>query len=512
MISKYRVKTIRLLNLYKVLIQISFSQIGKSKALLSVGYGFLGTTIQVTAISLALKYVSHAIAGHEFKIFNHSLTFNDSELLLYSTALICFLMLLISSFLNYLSYKHIIEIGAKSELKAFSGLADKVFNNETFVLPHHEGKSSTNIIMRGLTADSRAIGRATQVVFLMVVPFCTVVGSVIVLFYLQPAVTSFLIPISGLMGYLVYNANKWSISTSKKFEKTQIEFAKLMGSALLKNAISFNKGTIVGNQSLTNEQIKMATDSTNSFSNLVLIPHRSALISDLFLALALSFTFTFLASSAISGSLSWTAIAGYLIAIRYGTTSLRTLLARFAVLNRFLPQVERWNDLQRSEKREYLPIPSSNLLKLKIVGLGEFTWSKEAPIYIFSSQYLNRFEIMRLMSLLTSEGNDLLSYFKPIYAREFQVDQNSVNLLIYDQGGWQEKAPTINHWKLVTTVKAEDIPKTSSQILLFDQGKIIWFGNEKSFFEEKVYLRVSKVKGDATNNQFNEPIDDFIDD
>ncbi len=496
--SQLKGKLSRGFQAYYFFISIGFRKEFRFKSLLTIALGGAGISLQVGAISLALKYLSHSVKHETFDLLGQTYELRTSVLLLGLTTLFCFLLLVLSSIATFYSHKLTMQLGASAEHDIFGRIYEKLVRSPLLKIPEHDQKTDTSFLVRTLVSDARTFGRAFHISLMMVVPAFTFVGAIISLLLLHPLTTLTLIPFATAMLFFVYRENQASVTTSKKFEKIQSQYTKYAADKIAALAKSLRSDLNVNLHS-ENDDFHPKIP-TQSFADLMLIPYRSSLISDLFLAGTASFVLFTLSASAISGRTSWTSIAAYLVSIRYGTNALKTLLSRFSVLGRFLPQMTRIRSLLQSIDKKHLVPPQDIRLTHPSFPGKYIPFETGSPIGIVSPQYINRFNISRLFQSLHVEGTNesLARFYRPRFHFEIEnlLDENSVFYCTGLEFYRERHEITQNSKAMCRLTSAEAVVDPVKYVIVYLNAQVVWLGNSTDFYLIKDTLNLNAIKAE----------------
>lgn len=455
--------------------------------------GFLGLVLNINAIALATWYVHRLISNIPVSILGETYLPRESVEFLAAISLGCLVLFSLAALSNYFHNAGVIKLSTAVERRCIASVIHSLTEPHTLrgMLGAHDTESA---IIKIILNDSRSLSRAILMTIWAIVPFCTALVSVFVLFFVDWRVTLGLVPVVGAYVYFLQGVNLSGISHGKAFEKFSGKVRELI--------VLFMRDLKTGKDPVREESpatMGKALDSyLDAYRGLITLTYRSHFLSDLLLGLAVTFVLATLAGAAIIGMSNWSSVLAYLVALRFGISSLRQCAARLTTANRFKPQVERLANL-RAAVDPVRPAPT-NLMELTALppkqGGTQVKIQKGEPALLYTKISLNYFTIHSLI-------NSLFPIFKSNFAHnvsfiksssEFQKPLESVEWYIIDSTVLKELTP--NDWgnfivtcqrkfiiitdRNLNILKDSPIPlsATTPVIVVGSNEDVLWSGNQ----------------------------------
>jgi ABC-type multidrug transport system fused ATPase/permease subunit len=370
--------------------------------------GFTAVGLQAAGISLMYFYAKHLISGKKISLIFLSFNTRESIILLALTTACTALLFGAAALLNFYYNSSLVKCGCQLEKQLISKLYSLLRNAPTFRAPVVAGSKEESSIIKVALGDSRSCARAYLMAVSSIVPCLTLISSILVLVYQNWLMTVILIPLGVLFFLFVYRVNVSGVENSKAFEKH---------SPPLRDSFRDNILTLQNNtQNLLSETLAPELDNkiddyVNSYRNLIALPYRSHLVTDIFLAVTLSSVLFGLSASAILGHSEWSNIIVYLIALRYATGALKQTSARFTVMNRFYPQLARYSNFTKSlKRRRHKNVFSSfQISGLNIIpsDTDSLEIAQGKPVLLFCKKMLSRYSVEQLIDAILNDGGKI---------------------------------------------------------------------------------------------------------
>ena len=323
------------------------SQWGKSVFLAICS--FLSQLFQTTALAFALYY-GGLIASHTpFVLFGITYDTHTSKDLLYWVALSVMVMFGVGVLFHYLS--RYVGLGVRKNYTAHCATElIRSATGGTFGTLSAQSVASLTKIAKG---NSVYCGRVANLIVLMIPELVITTISLVVLFYVEPALTLILGIVFMLSGVFIYRANVRAAKRSMLSDRYSPRARKSIRDAL-------QNGTCK-NQISRNEDFDRWL---SSYVGKIRAVEEGALVVGLTTALLLAILLVGLVLDMMHDTSDWGRIVVYLVLFKVATTQLRKIVRRMVSINRFYPQTRVYWEVMTTNE-----IP--NTLREEVDGLVE---------------------------------------------------------------------------------------------------------------------------------------------
>ena len=320
-----------------------------AKGVLLAICSFLSQLFQTTALALALYY-GGLIASHTpFVLFDVTYDTHTSKDLLYWIALSAMVLFGAGVLFHYLS--RYAGLGVRKNYTAHC--TDELIRSATggtFGTLSAQSVASLTKIAKG---NSVYCGRVANLIVLMMPELVITTISLVVLFYLEPALTLILGIVFMLSGVFIYGANVRAAKRSMLSDRYSQRARKSIRDTL-------QNGTCE-NQVSQNEDFGRWLDS---YVGKIRAVEEGALIVGITTALLLAILLVGLVLDMMHETSDWGRIVVYLVLFKVAATQLRRAVRRMVSINRFYPQTRVYWEVMTTHE-----IP--NTLREEVDGLVE---------------------------------------------------------------------------------------------------------------------------------------------
>jgi len=434
----------------------------RNQVITAVLGGALAILVQGFIFVLLIKYAGLLNANETIEFVNLSIE-SRSQLAIFTVATTTLLSLIFSGILLYIQHKIIISIGFSYEVDSIIRILSSLG------IKFQRAEEGSNIppddatILQLARVDSMYLNRMTRIILLTPVTVFTFIISTILLIYLSPFLSSLIIPFLLITSVYMYRLNIRAAGMSIQYEKiTPDAFADLRSVLeILKgnnNSLNFDTAPLV--DALHTKNLSRWREFNKAR---ILIPQEAQLLGNILLAICLTVILLYFGLQAMySNSVNWGVLIGYLIALRFSLTSLKSFAGQFTSLNRFYPFLRRYFEFLNVDgelKGNQLDMLHFKNVKSEVAeSLGEWKTVHGQIISLITSMELNRYSFPFLLNSMIEgddtpiedflASSDFLNYRK--------VGGNNVNELMFKKilsGGVDNKLGLESNLKLPDVLK-----------------------------------------------------------
>lgn len=315
-----------------------------------VGSSFIGVTTRFAAIGAVLVYAEARSTGNATRFWGIELpaTADMTNLLLWSAAVLA-LALLTAAFtylaerLSFHTAQQYSRRAVGSVMEAFEASAGPQVPN----LPEH---AEHDFVRRLLARDMNMLIRSVLIMLRSAVPIITFLGATVALFMFHVGLSLIVAALLIVYALPFFLLNAQVVRASRSREEHAVGVStgvrRLLPMLLNRRGASDHSRAWA---ELFHRRLPVE-QNLDALKDILLARKRVALLQDVFFGAALVVSMIVFGSLVSENPSAWAIFAGYLIALRFVSTSMKSLAAYITSTNRFLPQVRRYVDFVRSSR------------------------------------------------------------------------------------------------------------------------------------------------------------------
>src|SRR3972149_3158667 len=297
---------------------------------------------QVAALALVFAYANSFEVDRSLTVFGYSIPIRTSLLLLIATALIGFLLLVISAFLAYKSKTNSLKLRRLYEefcFKRFFVLVSR--------LPHPATSNLNRLLaekdlLREGKLEAKFCGQLLELLLTLTVPLTTLVVFIIVLFYLSVLFSSLIVIFSIISLFFLYRINVKAAETSLLTEQYSPK-ATSEKRNLLKRIFELAPPIDYANRFLTDIfAVGKVRNHRDVFFGRYILEEKTRLVINIMTAISILAIILIAGMGILFGKWSWSILLAYLVSLRYFLTSLMQVGRIITKMSRKYPQIKRY--------------------------------------------------------------------------------------------------------------------------------------------------------------------------
>lgn len=301
--------------------------------------GALGVGFQVAVFGMVIVYARHFSSGDFINAVG--LTFNPRnsiELLVAGGILVVILLLLSASFIYYARRT---AIRMAREYEEFC--ARRVFHllGEGSELFSARERGDESYLLRLVRSDARLAGRVLRRLLSVVIPGFTLVVTVVVLLYLETALSFLIAALGSVLLFYQYRVSRQAAQHSMRFEKLAPE-AGAEYRALIQHSKHLpapESNTDPADRLFAKGAVRRQLDAYEGRLRAV---ETSRLVSGVFMAVVVGLILLIMGVEIIRVGTGWGRLLVYVVALRFAMMGLQGVFSTITSINRFYPQVRRY--------------------------------------------------------------------------------------------------------------------------------------------------------------------------
>lgn len=315
---------------------IARAQAGRS--LLVVILSLLSVATRIIAIGLALLYAKARSTGQPVQILDWEFHASNesSNLLLWSGAVLS--VALMAAAFTYLAEWTAFQTAKKYIIRANELILDAYGTDQ----PARSASDSANHLRRLLSRDTNMVLRASLILMRSVMPVFLLIGAVIGMFVIHSLLSVIVLLLGTFYAVPFFLLNAQVIRASRKREQHVSEVGagvrRLLPMILHRRGPSDSqrKWSHLFHESMPIEQ------NLSALKDILLARKRVGFLQDVYLGVALVLSLVVFGLIVADRPSSWVEFIAYLAALRFVSTSMKTIASTVTTTNRFLPQVRRY--------------------------------------------------------------------------------------------------------------------------------------------------------------------------
>ncbi|RMD86077.1 MAG: ABC transporter ATP-binding protein [Candidatus Dadabacteria bacterium] len=366
--------------------------------------GLCSVSFQVAAIAVVYKYAKHLLKGSKLEFYGVTFGPITSVSLLCMVSVVGLLLLILSAVTKYYGTNEPVKIGCELEGRLMRELLSAIRLANYLKVPPCGKLRGASAMVKILLSDTRACGRAVMMGLLTVPALCTFVVSLGTLVWVNFLMTLALVPVALLYGFGVYKIGLGGVRDNKELEQLSSEMAGRLKGVLDNLTRGDNPENLHEYEGLKNY--------LSSYNRVYSLPYKSYLITDLFFALVVTIVLFGGAFSMIVAHIEVSSLVVYLVSMKYGVGSLRQMIARFTVMNRFFANVVRVKRVLDSSSINPISITAGQI-DVHWGGshggnVGSIAVLRESPAILFSRLPVSKLSVQPIVSEMIGETRDIL--------------------------------------------------------------------------------------------------------
>lgn len=316
---------------------------GTSFLFLSAGMG--GLVFQIAALGVAVIYAQMLEHGRVVTLLGRQVEARSEVGLLAVCGTGVLVALLLSAYLTYVSGVQSIRLRRRYQVFCSQRVLRLLASGFPVWPPPDKRQANLGEIMKLVRGDAAFHGRVAQMFIRAVVPAVTSILAVGVLLYLE-----WLSTLVVLLATLVSTVFHYRVSVAAAQGSRLMEQHAPQASRAYRERINVLRGsTVVSDTELTaSDEAFFQSGGVRAFLDArdrrMRATESSKLVSNIFFAVIVFVVLLGLGMSIIFEGRGWGRLIVYLLALRYGLVSLRSLTSTITSINRFYPQLRRYRD------------------------------------------------------------------------------------------------------------------------------------------------------------------------
>ncbi len=297
---------------------------------------------QVSALAIIFAYANSFEVDRSITLHGYSIPIRSSFLLLIGTALVGFLLLVISALLAYKSRTNSLILRRKHEefcLKRLFVLVSRLPHPATSKL--NRLLANKDIVREG-KLEARFCGQLLELLLTLTVPLATLVVFAIFLFYLNALFSSLIVVLSIISLYfllrIINKAAETSLVTERYLPQATSEKRHLL-KRIFATASSIDYANRFLNDVFVKGKIRTHRDA---FFGRYILEEKTRLLINVLTAISILTIILIAGMGILYRKWSWSILLAYLVSLRYFLTSLMQVSRIITKMSRMYPQIKRY--------------------------------------------------------------------------------------------------------------------------------------------------------------------------
>ena len=423
--SSYQAFCITLSSYVKSVAWLVHDSIRREKMLASAVLvaGLVGVLLRAVVFGLVVVYARYFSSGEVFELAGLSFDPRTSLELLIGASISAVVLLFLATLSLYYARVTCVRMSRGYEEHCGKRVI-KLLGQAGYVFALRNTLVEDRVVLRLIKSDSRVAGRLLRRLLSIVVPVATLAGTMIVLFYLEAALTALVVLVGVVFIFYQYRVSRKGAEHSARFEK----LAYVAGNEyqLLIRHYKYLHGTdtrgLLVEDLFASGPVKKQLDSYEGRLRAV---ENSQLVSGIFAALIVGLIFLIMGWGIIGDGAGWERLLVYVVALRFAMVGLQGVFSAITSINRFYPKLRRYKAfVEGFATRDGIvnpPLTSAYMLKiLERDGARLFAGSKSQleftrgqRLAVATPLGINRYTLPWLCGAMSGadEGNSSLLHF-----------------------------------------------------------------------------------------------------